>query len=285
MFAFVPLMFPQPSLLVVSMPKVGDRHPQKVSFYPKSVFGFPLTTPLNFLFIHVFPEYWDNYGETLPTIDELLHVWDLDEMPALDNDEEGKAEYQQKVNRLMWYLNSYVPNVCGIDWCGPQIRPYHLMTDKTEVDGEQKVFVTTTSEACGLLQFENNREKWIQNFKYKKQHGSKATPPTHNKKKKETLPYKSKWSDTNQGQGSGWDTAAYGVFKDRIQHVKNFRKQDEKNGYAKMNRAKELLKKYMKIEDEEKKPAKKKSKKSHNDDASDAGSSDATIIELEFEDE
>ena len=93
------------------------------------------------------------------------------------------------------HLNEWLPSVVGCDWWSPQIRPYKFMTDKVEVEGAQKVLVTVTSEAFGLVQCENSRDKWIENFKHKEANGRKSTVPMHNKNKPKTHKFKAKWSD------------------------------------------------------------------------------------------
>ena len=97
----------------------------------------------------------------MPTIEELENVWDIPTEPLDPNEEnegvlpedvcfmpEHADEYncKRKVYLLTWYLDVWLPMVNGVQWWGPMIRPYKLMTDLTDVRGEQKVIVTITSE-------------------------------------------------------------------------------------------------------------------------------------------
>ena len=181
----------------------------------------------------------------LPTLNELLNVWAVagEEAPQESADEAVKEEYQRKIAVLTWYLDVWVPMVCLPLWFGPTIRPYKLMTDMTTVEGKQKVFVTVTSEAYGLIQFENSRNKWIEIFKWKKINGSRKKAPQYSKNKhEETKQFKAKWSESKNGQCSGWDTVAYSTFNQRKDHIRKFREEDAADDYKRMKFGQSLIK-------------------------------------------
>ena len=169
--------------------------------------------------------------DDLPEIDEIMESWNLGEAPGDDAEEDAKEAYARQVLILTWYLDEYVPMAVGVDWWGPETRPYKLMVDTTDVEGKEKVLVTVTSEAFGLLQYENCRSRWINIFKWRKKNKGKKgrKSPQYNRNKPETAPFKAKWSDYKAGQCSGWDPQAFHVFKERKDQIKEFRSRLIKN--------------------------------------------------------
>jgi hypothetical protein len=153
----------------------------------------------------------------LPDIEELMGSWNLGEAPGDDASADDLAAYTRQVKILTWYVDQFVPMAVGVDWWGPELRPYKLMTDTTELEGKQKVLVTVTSEAFGLLQYENSRSRWINVFKWKRKNGNKKGKkvPQYNRKKPDTFVYMAKWSDYKAGQCSGWNPVAFQVFEER----------------------------------------------------------------------
>ena len=212
------------------------------------------------------PGWYKVHGESLPQLDDLLNVYDIPELtnepvkPAEPgegddvSDEEMthyneertayKASMQEykalkqkiKCNEtiLTWYLDEWLPTVVGLDWWKPSIRCYRLPTDKSKVNNKTKVYVTKTTEAFGLLQFENSRERWLETFKWKKANPHLKRAPQYSTKKPETHIFKSKWSDDTLGKGSGWNKEAYKVFMIRVKHVGDFRAVEVQHGSPKM---------------------------------------------------
>jgi hypothetical protein len=137
-------------------------------------------------------------------VDELLNVWDVadEQTPADREDATAGAAYSHKINVLTWYIDHYLPNVAGIEYFRLHIRPFKFMTDLGAiVEGKNKVFVTITSEAFGLLVFENCRNKWLADLEYKKIHGARANVPKYVKDDPSTHKYVNKWSSSNAGSG------------------------------------------------------------------------------------
>ena len=116
------------------------------------------------------------------------------------------------------------------------------MTDKIDVLGKQKVAVTVTSEAYALINYENNRERWINLYKWKKANPKVKTTPKYSKRRhEETKDYQAKWSDCKGGQQSGWDDEALTTFEAHKTRIKEFRAQEKENGYPKMKFGQALL--------------------------------------------
>ena len=172
-------------------------------------------------------------------------MWDVAEEnePAEDAPEQQKKAYNRKIVVLIWYLDAWLPNVVLPIWWGPTIRVHKLMIDTTDVLGEIKVLMTVTSEGFGLLQFENSRNKWIEIFKWKKINGSRKKAPQYSKNKhEETKQFKAKWSESKNGQCSGWDTVAYSTFNQRKDHIRKFREEDAADDYKRMKFGQSLIK-------------------------------------------
>ena len=185
----------------------------------------------------------------LPSIQEILDVWNIPDVPNKEAPDHFQENFNCQAYLLTWYLNEWIPSVVGNDWWSAQIRPYKFTTDKVEVEGAQKVLVTVTSEAFGLVQYENSRDKWIENFKYKEANGKRATVPMYNKNKPETHKFKAKWSDAKSGQCSGWHPGAFTMFQIRKGSIKEFRVQDEADDMIKQKFGQKMIRIAYKIED------------------------------------
>ena len=229
------------------------------------------------------PGWYKAMGGSLPLLEDLLNVYDIPELtnepvkPAEpgeqdDGSDEELTHYNEertaykasmreykalkqkiKCNETMltWYLDEWLPAVAGLDWWKPSIRCYCLPTDKWKVNTKTKVCVTKTTEAFGLLQFENSRERWLETFKWKKANPQMKRAPQYSTKKPETHKFKSKWSDDSFGQGSGWNKEAYKVFMKRIEHVGKFRAEEVRLGSPKMRFGRSLVKKKHGIDESE----------------------------------
>lgn len=208
------------------------------------LFSFCLIYTESFL-INIFSspsltEWFDKHGD-LPTLAELESVWELNppgDQPAADAPAEAKAQYaakqtefENKKELLTWYLDSYLPFAVGLEFWGPNIRPFKLMTDQKPVSGDpsgkKKVLVTITSEAFGLVIYANCRDKWVADFTLKA--GNKrAKIPKYDKDKPETHKHQNKWSSsrTGQVQGGGWDPKALEYLNERIAAIQKWRKEE-----------------------------------------------------------
>ena len=220
------------------------------------------------------PVFYKAHGENLPQLDDLLNVYDIPELPEEpvkpakpdEQDEVSEEEWSQyneernaykaaleeykdlknkikcKEIILTWCLDDWLPAVVGVDWWHQKNRCYLLPTDKYQVHKKTKVCVTKTSEAFGLLQFENSRARWLETFKWKKANPHLKRAPQYSTKKPETHIFKSKWSDDSFGKGSGWNKEAYKVFMKRVKHVGDFRAVEVRRGSPRMRFGRSLVK-------------------------------------------
>ena len=206
--------------------------------------------------------YWQNNNKTLPTLEEMLAIWDVasEDPPAADAPEEEKKAYQHRVNMLEWYLEQYLAKTCFPKWFSATIRTTSLLTDLIRVEGEDKVYVTPTMEGYGLMQWQNSRDKYAAVFEWKAKNGWKKAAPEYDEDELETEPFKQEWSDDKKGQQSGWDPMAKQVLQERIDHVVKQRAADAQNGKKAQKFAMKLCQKANNVDPDanKKKSAKKK---------------------------
>jgi hypothetical protein len=227
------------------------------------------------------PAFWKISTQNLPSVEHMLDIYNIPEEPTkptrpneLDDDAEQpeieehneetkyykaqmatykilKDAKKNKEVMLTWYLDEWLPTVVGIDWWGIKARCYNLPTDKFRKNRKTRECITKTTEGFGLLQFENSRQRWLETFKWKDANPKAKRPPQYSKKKTETHIFKSKWSDDNHGKGSGWAKEAYKIFMERVNHVREFREQEEQSGSPKMTYGRLLVKRANNVHDDE----------------------------------
>ena len=201
--------------------------------------------------------------KTLPTLQEIQDVLNMSE-EALNA--AGNEVHKQL---YLWYYDEYLTHTLPKEFWGDDIRFYNLLTDTINIGGKDRVLVTVSSEAFGLLMYENCREKWIEYVKFKEKHGKKAKIPTG--KEPEAEKHLAKWSDGKEGQVKygGWKDEAYDRYEKLKKDVKAWRKADEEAGKAGQELAKKLMReKHGKIgetpeEDKKSKGKRARKKKNH----------------------
>ena len=186
---------------------------------------------LNFLFCSA--EWWTEH-KTIPTVEKILALLN---MPTHMLEKEEHAEDRAI---LLWYFDRFLPVAAGKEYYGEEIRYYKRPTEKMKVNGADKVCVTITSEAFGLLVLENCHDKWINIFEFKAKNGSAVDIPT---KGPEALPFKAKWTDSKCGRVKfgGWDVKAYTFFEEVKEKIKTFRTTDASNGFDTQNYLLQLI--------------------------------------------
>ena len=166
---------------------------------------------------------------------------------------------ENKVNKaaFLWYFDRFLPIAAGKHYWGEEIRYYHLPTDMGNIRGKQKVLVTVTSEAFGLLNLENCQEKWVKMYEYKREHGQDANIPVKGDAAK---PFKGKWTDGKCGRVSfgGWHEDAFKAFDHFRDKIKEFRNKDEINNKQMQRYAYKLLREKKGIVQEAPKPKRQK---------------------------
>ena len=167
---------------------------------------------------------WWNRHRALPTREEIWDVLQLSES-ELEN-----PENDVKKQLFLWYYDQWLPAILPREFWKEDIRYYKLLTDTIEIAGKQKVLVTVSSEAFGLLMWENCREKWINFCDFKDKNGEKAPLPIGKEEGAEL--HLAKWSDGSAGQVKygGWKEEAYVRFEALKKEVKGWRNQDALSG-------------------------------------------------------
>ncbi len=167
---------------------------------------------------------WWNRHRALPEREEIWDVLQLSEA------ELEKPENSVKKELFLWYYDQWLPAVLPREFWKEDIRYYKLLTDTIELAGKQKVLVTVSSEAFGLLMWENCREKWINFCVFKEQNGEKAPLPVGKEAGAEL--HLAKWSDGSAGQVKygGWKEEAYVRLEALKKEVKEWRKTDNESG-------------------------------------------------------
>lgn len=177
---------------------------------------------------------WNELGE-LPTIDQLTEVLGQTVDHLQDDANLGDRAL------FLWYYDQYLPAVAGKDYWGTKIRWYNLPTDLMKVGGEQKVILTVTSEAFGLLIYENCREKWMKIFDAKKKDSDFEIPRSKDEGAEE---YYAKWSDANAGnvKFGGWAEEAFDRFDALKKWITKLRAEEVKLKYEGFKYALQLMK-------------------------------------------
>ena len=184
----------------------------------------------------------------MPTLDEIENVWAIPEVPEepgedeTDSEEakvardEAKLAQDRAVKVLVWWVDQFLPYAVGLEFWGPTIHPFRLMTDLEYVSGDpsgnMKVLVTITSEAFAHLIFANCRDKWQADYDYFKANKNAKRVPAYNKEKPETHKHVNKWSSSRTGQvlGGGWSKEGIKYFLEKQKEVKAFRELEASRG-------------------------------------------------------
>ena len=229
-------------------------------------------------------------------MEQIEKVWDIKEPGEEPGDEATeeekakwvafKAECDFQLEILLWYLDCFLPHAAGLEFWGPNIRPFHLMTDKLDVPGDKsgkkKVYVTITSEAFGLVVYANCRDKWIADFTLRATN-KRAKIPKYNKDDPATFKHQNKWSCSRSGQviGGGWHNDALVYMNTQMKAISKWRKEEAERGNVNYMMGRELIRKAQSVtmgqEDETKKKRKRASEK--------AADSALVEIDLDFIDE
>ena len=113
------------------------------------------------MFVLMAKEWWLSNGNNgLPTPEELENVWNFD----FNNGQHNMNGRQLHI--LEWYLDKYMPAAAGADSWDVEKRTTHFVSSKQNcsITGKEKVLVTASNEAFGLLTYKNGRDKWTADF-------------------------------------------------------------------------------------------------------------------------
>ena len=203
-----------------------------------------------------YTEFFDEHA-TLLTAQDLLAIWqfcDLDlELP----------EHAYAKSCVLWYFDRWLPAVAGSDWWSAKQRYYHILTHKVAVGGEQKVLVTSSSEAFGILVMDNCHSKWMAEFELRKD-DPKAKIPKPKKGESENDAFRAKYTESKNGQVKfgGWSSDAFEVFEKYIDTIQKTRDADAQNENNQQKFVMDLMRKHHDIVEVAPNSRKRKSKES-----------------------
>ena len=128
---------------------------------------------VNFGILCIYAELFDdlkelgNDGPVLPTAQEIVELLQF----SVEHCEKPENAKDKKI--LLWYQDRWLPIAIGLEYWDDKNRHYDLPTDKVKLrDGKDWVLCAATSEAFGLMVYDNCRDKWEEIFKLK--HGNKG---------------------------------------------------------------------------------------------------------------
>ena len=218
------------------------------------------------LFSFLLLDWYTKHG-FLPTIDDIKSVYDVCKeappaFPHHDSSEEVKnawKKYQEKKELLVWYQDKYLPAAVGELSFGKQQRYYKKQIDTFELEGKHRHLVERSSEAYGLLVFENCYEKWKAiMFEKSRNPGWKA--PAYDKDNQETHKFhNTKYSDPRGGNACGWKPEARTALREYMEAIKQFRDHDRSQGWRTYQKCLDWLRAAKGITDED--PVPRRSRK------------------------
>ncbi len=149
----------------------------------------------------IYTEIWDE-TQTIPTVEDILA------MLTMSPEDLEKDDNKRMKNLCLWYFDRFLPIAAKKEFYGEDVRYYKPYTEKMNVNGVQKVAVTITCEAFGLVILENCHDKWTNIFELKKK-DPKAKIPSK-KEEANYSDYQAKWSDGKCGKVpfGGWKEGA-----------------------------------------------------------------------------
>lgn len=164
---------------------------------------------------------------------DLLN-WNVEEFKK-DENKEGRE-------LIFWYYDKYLDIVVGKDVWSKQVRVSKLPSDTMDVNGEQKIIVTVSQEAFGLVMLDNCKDKWKNIFDLKAVDSDAEIP-----KKKghpDLAKYQGKYSTGTDGatKYGGWSDKGYERLEEIKEELIKHREQEEKDGFPLQKYIRELMK-------------------------------------------
>jgi len=184
----------------------------------------------------------------LPDFEVIRNIWSLDIK---------KATAAQKAI-FLWYYDRYLPIVAGLEYFGDKFRKYHLLTDEIDVHGVKKVAVTVTSEAYGMLVYDNCKAKWEEMYKFRELNKSKGTKIPENDDK-----FFGKYTKTKDGKipPKGFTEEGLDLLSTLQDELVAFREEDAANDKKMQKYALKMVKEKYKIPEDVTAPEKRRNKK------------------------
>ncbi len=204
-------------------------------------------TLASIVFLHILE--WYKLHGSLPPVEQIIHIYNVlkEEAPPVPGDDTGdveiaaRKEWEFKKELLVWWCDKYLVASGGELTYGQSVRYYKHLADTVEVKGKKMVLVETTTEAYGMLVYDNCHDKWeaifaelVKDAAFKIPKYSKNDPSTH----KYNV---TKHTDPRGGKNAGWKDSGREALNDFKKQLKEFRDQDRKNKFPLLKKALEWL--------------------------------------------
>jgi hypothetical protein len=148
--------------------------------------------------------------------------------------------------------------VAGSEWWPNKVRHFEIPTNRVEINGKKKPYISVATEAFGVLMMDNCHDKWLHEYAWKKDDPKRKIPT----KGPEYAKFKAKYSDSKCGQISfgGWDPKGFDAYVGYMEQIKATRKADAGNNKVQQKFARDLVRNHHGIEDTEPRSSKRKKK-------------------------
>ena len=152
-------------------------------------------------------------GDYQKALKEVQDIWNFDP--------DKMSKRQEEL--LLWWLDGFMVPLAGNEFCSPNNRYYHVLTDKVTYGKHEKVMLSPYNEAFAFATFENYREKWVKQFKWQDAHpGEKIPADKDNSELNEA-----KWSSNKMGQTKGgWTSDGIFAYERYVEKVNAIRMEE-----------------------------------------------------------
>ena len=154
-------------------------------------------------------------------------------MPSVDDIK--KCAFRQINNReerelYVWYINDLLPKACGNKYQWPETKRYFERPSKYHFEGNpQKLMIPPSTEAFLVLAYDNNAEKWRNQWNFLQENRGRKCPKPRKKKDRdfseEDEAFVSKWTSSDEASTiwGGWAEDSVLLFKTLCTEVRNAR--------------------------------------------------------------
>ena len=167
---------------------------------------------------------------------------------------EGDADYQIRMEFLLFCLDLWLPKAAGFMNFKPSIRHHRKMVDRMELPSGKKVaHVSTESEGFSWVVLENCHEKWTVIAPKQLEDPDWERPACDKRDETTWKCHTTKWSDGRSGQvkGGGWAPEACDALTVVLTRIHAIRKHDKSNGWPIHKEMLRLLREHKGITDAE----------------------------------
>ncbi len=204
-------------------------------------------TLASLVFLHTL-DFYKQFG-FLPPVEQIINIWGIleEQEPPVPGDDAGdielqaRREWEAKKKLVVWWCDNYLVAAGGELTYGKTVRYYKHLAEAVEVKGKKFVLVETTTEAYGMLVYDNCHGKWNEIFAERvKDPGFKI--PKYSKEDASTHKYNvTKHTDPQGGKNAGWKDSGREALNAFKKQLKDFRANDRKNGYPLLKKALQWL--------------------------------------------